>query len=128
MKPDQISKHVLIIDDSPDLQVLLKIVLESKGYHIHCSSNGEEALSLLNSSCNLPDMILLDMRMPVMDGYHFITSQRDSKRLRDIPVVVMSADDDNDLTRSQLARGDVLKKPLSMQAVVEAVMRKAPLH
>ncbi len=121
-------KQVLIVEDSADMQDLLKLILESKGYKTNCTSNGEEALAALNSGNPLPDVILLDLRMPIMDGYEFITRQRQIPKFKNIPVIVMSGDDDSKLTRSQANLENVLHKPLNMNSVIEAVGRNTLLH
>jgi len=121
-------KHVLIVDDSQDIRNLLKIILESKGYSTHCSSNGEEALSSLNLGSRLPDVILLDLRMPVMSGYDFIMQQRKNLALKDIPIIVMSGDDDTSLTRAQADPENILRKPISMSSILEAVKKNTRLH
>jgi two-component system response regulator VicR len=69
-------KLILIVDDSKDNQDLLKLVLVSKGYSVHCASNGQEALVMLFELSILPDLILLDAKMPVMDGYEFRVQQK----------------------------------------------------
>jgi two-component system chemotaxis response regulator CheY len=93
-------KHALIIDDSEDMQELLTLLLQSKGYQTDCTSNGEEALSLLNSCESLPSVILVDFRMPVMDGCSFIQMQRDCPRLKNIPVIMMTAEDEHGIFAS----------------------------
>ena len=57
------AKHILVVDDSPDIQELLTLFLEAKGYSIDCSSNGEEAFTLLNPDLKLPDLILVTIRL-----------------------------------------------------------------
>jgi CheY-like chemotaxis protein len=127
-------RRILIIDDSMDNQCLLRTLLEAKGYQVDCSSNGAEALTLLQSVGVLPDVILLDLQMPVMDGYGFLDSQRNTPELRDIPTVVMSADGDEEATRRKMQSPDegrspdVLTKPLSINSIVRAIERNFYLH
>jgi len=126
--------RILIIDDCPDIQGLLRTLLESKGYEVSSSSNGAEALSQLNLHSVLPDLILVDLRMPVMDGFDFLTSQRANPRLRDIPTVVMSADGDARSTRlltqapNHGKSPDVLMKPLSIKSILTAIEGNSLLH
>lgn len=126
--------RILVIDDCPDIQWLLRTLLESKGYEVACSSNGAEALSQLDSHDELPDLILVDLRMPVMDGFDFLTSQRATPRLRDIPTVVMSADGDDKSTRLRTQAPDngkspdVLMKPLSIKSILTAIEGNSLLH
>ncbi len=129
-----LAKRVLIIDDALDNQVLLRLLLESKGYVVDCTSNGQEALDLLVDQDGLPDVILVDLRMPVMDGLDFLRWKRDSSRFRDIPTVVMSAEGDRATIRAKTAPFDltnrlgILTKPLNMASVLKSVERSSYLH
>lgn len=80
--------HILVIDDSADIQVLLRLFLEAKGHAIVCRSNGMEALALLLSGQPLPDLIMVDLRMPVMDGYTFLTRKAEEPILKGIPTIL----------------------------------------
>lgn len=115
------NKLILIVDDSKDNQELLKIVLVSKGYHIHCASNGHEALVMLLELSTLPDLILLDAQMPVMDGYEFRAQQRKSARIKDIPVLVMTGDSSESMGKDMDYPLGVLIKPLCISSMVETI-------
>lgn len=113
---------ILIIDDSADNQALLKILLTVKGYKVHCASNGKEALDILMELSILPDLILLDAHMPVMDGHEFRVEQGKNTRIKDIPVVVMTGDDDELLIREDMMDPDaILFKPLHTKSLVESI-------
>jgi CheY-like chemotaxis protein len=79
---------VLIVDDDPDTRDLLCAVLEKEGYSCATAGDGSEALGLMHSI--LPEMILLDIQMPVMDGEHFREAQRRDRDLIRIPTAVMT--------------------------------------
>jgi CheY-like chemotaxis protein len=81
--------RILVVDDDPDLRRSLVEVLEEKGYEVSCANNGEEALHALAGAA--PNAILLDLTMPVMDGWTFRRLQRSDPRLARIPTVVISA-------------------------------------
>jgi len=127
-------RRILVIDDSLDNQFLLRTILEARGYMVECSSNGAEALAWLQTGVTLPDVILLDLRMPVMDGFGFLHSQRNNLNLRDIPTVVMTGDGDEESTRlktkspGQSKSPDVLIKPLSIGSLIKAIERNCYLH
>ena len=65
---------ILVVDDDEDLQQLLRLVLEGQGYSVETASNGEEALACFER--RRPGVILLDMRMPVMNGWEFAAALR----------------------------------------------------
>lgn len=110
-----------MIDDSADNQDLLKTLLVAKGYEVNCSSNGRDALSLLKELSQLPDLILLDAQMPVMDGYQFRIEQNKIERLKDIPVIVMSGDNHNGLYEEMNHPQGILLKPLNIRSLIENV-------
>lgn len=110
--------NILVIDDAPDNQILLTTLLEARGYNVHCTSNGEEALTLLRQSEVLPDLILLDIHMPVMDGYEFHIQQQGDPRLKSIPVVVMTGDDDESEIQELICPLSVLHKPFEINTFI----------
>jgi CheY-like chemotaxis protein len=121
-------KNVLIIDDCLEIQILLKFLLESRGYHVECSSNGEEALKRLDVRKDLPDLILLDLQMPIMDGLSFLNIRKKIPMLKNIPVVLMSGEDDVLQTGQSKNVDDVLQKPFTIKSVVQAVEHNFKLH
>jgi len=111
----------MIVDDSLDHQELLRIVLEGEGYYVHSALNGQEALDQLLSMSPLPHLILLDLMMPVMDGFAFRIRQLQTPNVSDIPVVVMSAAAFvEDQTRRLNALGYV-KKPVDISELLRIV-------
>ena len=80
---------VLIIDDDPGVHEMLTDVLSDEGYDVVAALNGREGLERLHE--RRPDVILLDLMMPVMDGWRFREEMRHLESARDIPVVVLSA-------------------------------------
>src|SRR5688572_22637827 len=79
---------VLVVDDDPDTRDLLTLILEHAGYSVATARNGCEALALMQSI--LPELILLDIQMPVMDGAFFREAQRRNPDLIRIPTAVMT--------------------------------------
>jgi DNA-binding NarL/FixJ family response regulator len=82
-------KRLLLIDDDPNLILLVRDYLEFRGYEVLTADNGKEALNLLSQ--NLPDMIICDIMMPEMDGYALIENVRQDQRTSWIPVLFLSA-------------------------------------
>ncbi|MEO1147748.1 MAG: response regulator transcription factor, partial [Cyanobacteria bacterium J06638_22] len=82
-------KRLLLIDDDPNLILLVKDYLEFRGYQVKTAENGQEALDLLQNE--VPDMIICDVMMPQMDGYSFVEHVRKDARTSWIPVLFLSA-------------------------------------
>ncbi len=114
--------RVLIIEDSIDLRFLMKQYLESEGLEILTAANGLDALNLLNSSDTsaeqLPHVILLDLMMPVMDGFQFRQEQMNSPYLNKIPVVVMTAGRPNAAEAERLGSCEFLHKPIDIDDLI----------
>ncbi len=121
-------KLILIVDDSADNQILLNTLLTSRGHQVYCAENGMSALCMLRELSVLPDLILLDAEMPVMDGYRFRLEQSTIARLRDIPVVVMTGFDHDDLDEKMLHPEGILPKPLNIDAVFAMIANFADQH
>ncbi|MGF1479827.1 MAG: response regulator transcription factor [Cyanophyceae cyanobacterium] len=83
------SKQLLLIDDDPNLILLVKDYLEFRGYEVITAENGREALEILERQ--VPNMIICDIMMPEMDGYAFVKQIRDDVRTDWIPVLFLSA-------------------------------------
>jgi CheY-like chemotaxis protein len=82
---------ILIIEDDYAIRESLKLVFSEDGYAVHAVVQGQDALNYLRNSLTLPRLILLDLMMPVMNGFDFRQEQRQDALLRDIPVAVLSA-------------------------------------
>ncbi|MGD9200432.1 MAG: response regulator [Chitinispirillia bacterium] len=80
---------ILIVDDAPDSLVLLNRILEERGYRVRAATNGSHALKAIEA--RLPDLILLDVKMPVMDGYEICRRLKSDDRSREVPVIFISA-------------------------------------
>jgi CheY-like chemotaxis protein len=110
--------HVLVVEDDQDLRDALRDALVLEGYRVVGVANGAEALRHLEAGSR-PCLILLDLMMPVMDGWEFRRNVLANPTLADIPVVVMTA------AGAQRAAGvaadRVLEKPLEMDTVVDVV-------
>lgn len=118
-----LSKNILIVDDCAEIQMLLNSLLTSEGYQVSCASNGQEALDLLGAKQSAPDAILVDMRMPVMNGLVFLESIKQIKNLNQVPIVLMSGDDDLHEKGLQTQAKELLKKPLNVASVLQALHR-----
>lgn len=109
---------ILIVDDDVNTRELLREILERRGYTSITCANGEEALSELEH-IPAPGVILLDLDMPVMNGYEFRIAQRERVGIASVPVVVMTAGRQID----RVTLGDVgyLPKPFGTEALLERI-------
>jgi CheY-like chemotaxis protein len=82
-------KQLLLIDDDPNLILLVKDYLEFRGYQVKTAGNGREALDILQTMT--PDMIICDVMMPEMDGHTFVKQVRETPETEWIPILFLSA-------------------------------------
>jgi CheY-like chemotaxis protein len=84
-----LGKSILVADDDPDILNIVSVSLETGGYVVHRAANGREAVDLARR--HRPDLILMDMMMPLMSGYEAIAALKAEAVTRDIPVIGLSA-------------------------------------
>jgi CheY-like chemotaxis protein len=85
-------KIVLLIDDDKFIREIVVFVLETEGYKVIEARDGQEGIELLISSGTVPDLILIDLNMPVMTGQKFLHEIEASLLYKDIPIIAMSSD------------------------------------
>jgi len=122
---------ILLVEDDPADQKLIKMSLSREKIinEIHIANNGEEALEYLQRSKNgddetpMPDLILLDLNMPRMNGKEFLKIMRSDDELGSIPVVVLTtSDSDKDILQSyKLQAAGYIKKPVSLQEFQDVI-------
>ena len=109
---------ILIVEDDMDLREMMAQLLTLEGFRAASVANGKEALQYLTAGHN-PEVILLDLMMPVMDGWEFRRRQQADPNLSDVPVIVLSA---LDQSRTRDLHADAfLKKPLDFDRLLELV-------
>jgi signal transduction histidine kinase len=117
-------KRILIVEDDPPIRDALAMLLREEGYEVSTADDGEEAFDRLEADTEAqPDLIVLDLRMPVMDGWEFRTAQRRNSRLATIPVVVVSADGSSHA--AAISAEAFLRKPFdtaNLLATIERVL------
>ncbi len=117
------SYQVLLVEDDDDICEPLGEMITAMGCGLLTAQNGQDALDLLDSLSTLPDLILLDLFMPVMNGFSFLEAIKGREKLRSIPVVVLSASTGQ---RLPLAAG-VLQKPIEEAALLATIRQYCPL-
>jgi CheY-like chemotaxis protein len=114
---------ILLIEDEPDIRELIVFLLSSKGYEVLAASDGHEALEMLSRS--RPALILLDMKMPGMDGWTFVQSYRKSSP-DPAPIVVVTAAEDARKRAEEVGALGAIGKPFDLDDLVATVQRFAP--
>jgi CheY-like chemotaxis protein len=109
---------VLVVDDDPDILDAICDILDAEGYRVTRARHGLEALAQVEAA--RPDVILLDLMMPVMDGVAFSHALRQRPAVRDIPIIVISADGNPQRAASVGAAG-YLAKPFDIEALLAQV-------
>lgn len=116
-------KTVLVVDDYDDVRVITKKALESFGYEVVEAASGAEAVRVAQSVS--PDIILMDLSMPNMDGFATIHQLRRLLGLRDVPVIALSAHTAREVREDALAAGcrDFITKPAHIETLLSTIER-----
>jgi len=118
-------RDILIVDDDPDIRDALGECLRYEGYNVHVAADGRDALDRLEFGLK-PDLILLDLMMPVVNGFEVLLALRSKPEWRSIPVVVVSAN--RGYKAEDLAGAvDILRKPVNVDRLI-AVVDQAAAH
>jgi two-component system, sensor histidine kinase and response regulator len=112
--------RLLVVDDVPDNLFLIRTILEEEGYEIMTASNGEKGLALVRSE--LPDLVLLDVMMPGMDGYEVTRRIRSQKNLPFIPILLITAYDQSSAVKGlDLGADEFIRKPVEADELLARV-------
>lgn len=111
---------VLIVEDDPDLLSLVAMILRDAGYDVAAAEDGLQALARIEE--RMPGVILLDMRMPVMNGWEFAREYR-ARFARAAPIVVVTAAEDARARAQEIGADAWLEKPFDLDDVVRTVAR-----
>jgi two-component system, OmpR family, response regulator CpxR len=110
--------NVLVVDDDDSIREVIAEVLRDEGYDVSCAANGEQALTEMRKD-RRPDLVLLDLMMPVMSGWELLELLEVTPELSQIPVVVVSA-------MSAPGAWESLAKPIDLDRLLATVSRLAP--
>ena len=113
--------HIIIVDDSSTNNLLCKILFEEQGYKVTIIDNGGLAISTIKSS--IPDIVLLDLMMPGIDGLAVLRELKTGDRTKDIPIVIVSAADTQAYINEvmELNPLDYVKKPIGLNDLLGKV-------
>ena len=114
---------ILVVEDDPDLASLEAELFEEHGHRVEVAANGREALAAVERAA--PDLILLDMKMPIMSGREFVEEYRRAQP-SPAPIVVVSAADDAQVRAAEVGASGWIAKPFDPDVLVEKVMRLLP--
>jgi DNA-binding response OmpR family regulator len=117
-------RRILVVDDEPDLRDAVRVYLEMHGYSVLQAADGQEAVEKVRTT--LPDLVVLDVMMPVMDG---IAALQEMRSLSTVPVIMLTVkgDEDDKVRALRLGADDYVTKPFSQRellARIESVLRR----
>jgi CheY-like chemotaxis protein len=111
---------VLVIDDDAEIRQALTEILEDENYIVRAASNGREALEILSRG-ECPDVILLDVMMPVMDGWHFLSARLAHPQLVEVPIIIISAGEGAEREASKVGVFEFARKPLHVDDLIDRI-------
>jgi CheY-like chemotaxis protein len=114
-------KSILLVEDDQAIRESLREILNDFGYPVQVAENGKIALDFLRQADVLPALILLDLMMPVMDGYEFRTVQLADPKLAEIPTIAVSASGNLQEKADNLRVTDYLKKPIDLEMLFSLI-------
>ena len=112
-------RRVLIVDDEEINRLILQNILEPD-YEVVLASNGKEALDVVKEEGNRFSLILLDLLMPVMDGYEFFDNLKKDEKYSQIPVIVLTSEKEEELKSLSIGVADFIPKPYDVPEVIKA--------
>jgi CheY-like chemotaxis protein len=112
------SASILVVEDDTDMREILSELLTAEGYRVFSASNGREGLDQLRAGLR-PSVVLLDLTMPVMDGWEFRARQTEDPALRSIPIIVTTAMPPSRV--GPMPGVSVLRKPLDLDSLISLI-------
>jgi CheY-like chemotaxis protein len=116
-----LSWALLIVEDDDAIREELTEILAARGFHAYASANGAEAVELANERGIKPSIVLLDLVMPVMDGVEFLERQDESPLLKDVPVVILTAQIGRVPKQMPPSVRAVLEKPIPLAELIAII-------
>jgi two-component system, chemotaxis family, chemotaxis protein CheY len=113
------AKKVLLVEDDRDIRDCMIEFLQFEGYEVLVACNGQEALDLLKEQKEMPIAILLDLMMPVMDGFKFAEERKKIPKLAEVPVILMTANSNAEAHMVTTGAKALLRKPVDIDDVAK---------
>jgi CheY-like chemotaxis protein len=111
-------RHILIIDDDHDLRVLQRSVLEQMNYKVSTVTNGKDAIESLERFSTLPELIILDIQMPIMNGNDFLIYKNQNPALKKIPTLIIASNIEDCIEHELIQK---LQKPVDLSDFISKV-------
>jgi len=126
---DAAKPRILIVEDDPDLRRILKLQITGLGYEVRVAVNGAEGFEAIQA--DTPDCVILDLMMPIMDGFGFLKRTRSLFALRDVPIIILTASEDerNKVKGFQYQADAYLSKPYDVDALqteIQGLLNRQP--
>ena len=115
------SKKILVVEDDRDILISITELLTMEGYEVLQANSGLAAINLLKELQDMPDLIILDLMMPGMNGEGFRTEQLKNEKFAAIPVLLMTADAHPDSVQLKIGAKGFIKKPLNIDKFLETI-------
>ncbi len=120
------AERILVVDDDPMIRMTLQLLLEDEGYEVVLAVDGQDGLNRVEEQ--RPDLIILDMMMPQMDGYTFAEQLREREREADVPVLVLTADGRAQQKAAQVGAAGGIEKPFDAGRLLTSIGRILESH
>ncbi|HTM22488.1 MAG TPA: response regulator [Kofleriaceae bacterium] len=119
------NRRILLVEDDPDIRADLAEILVDEGFHVDTAAHGAIALDRMRMG-PLPDLVLLDLMMPVMDGFQFRAAQVADPQLAAVPVLVLSGAADMLAQVHAIKAQAVVRKPFRIDQILQAIGKALP--
>ena len=113
--------RILVVEDDPDLRRILKLQLNSQGYEVTEAENGAEGFRSIQAG--IPECVILDLMMPVMDGFGFLKRVRSIMDTKDVPILILTASEDerNRVRGFQYQADAYMRKPYDLEELAAEI-------
>ena len=117
------AKKIVAVDDCNIILKMLQNVLEQEGYEVHPFTSGTRALQFLKKKEEIPDLIILDIEMPEINGYKLLAQIKEVKHLEDVPVIFLTANKEKNQVIKAVADGakDYVIKPIEKDVLIKKI-------